>query len=426
MPEATNAKSPSGEGSRKAPSERFSSDVLDDLIKGATSPGKLATAEDIQGLLRELSGALVNRAMEAEMSYHLGYEREQRPPEGQSNRRNGATSKQVRTQHGPIRVNVPRDREGSFEPQLVAKHQREFAGFDDKILAMYARGMTVRDIQAHIEELYAVDVSPDLISRVTDGVLDELKAWRQRPLDGVYCIVYLDAIFVKVRDKGSVRNKAIYVAMGIPTEGVREVLGLWIQETEGAAFWTGVLEDLRQRGVEDILVLCADGLAGMSQAVEAIFPRTVFQTCVVHVIRSSTRFVAWKDRRAVCADLRPIYTAKDEEAALEALMAFEQRWGAQYPTVAKAWQRRWEEIIPFLAYPAEIRKAIYTTNAIEALNRNFRKAVKTRGHLPSDEAAIKLLYLSLRHQRKGGMKRSREWNQALNQFAIYFEGRLPA
>jgi len=380
----------------------------------------------MQGLLRKLSGALITRAMEGEMSHHLGYERDEPPPAEQANRRNGKGSKQVRTDHGEVQVNVPRDREGSFEPQLLPKHQRHFKGFDDKILAMYARGMSVRDIRAQLEEIYGVEVSADLISRVTDGVLEELKAWQARPLENVYCIVYLDALVVKIRDGGTVRNKSIYVAVGVPVDGNREVLGLWVQETEGAAFWTTVLEDLRQRGVEDILVLCSDGITGMAQAVEAIFPKSIFQTCIVHVIRSSTRFVTWKDRKAVCADLRPIYTAKDAEAAEDALEAFEAKWDGQYPTVAKAWRRRWDEIVPFLAYPAEMRKAIYTTNAIEALNRNFRKAVKTRGHLPSDAAAIKLLYLSLRHERKGVVRRSREWTKALNQFAIYFEGRLPA
>lgn len=422
MPETTKKRR---RQSKRANGHGFSDEVLDNLLKQATADGQLTTAEDMQGLLRQLSGALLNRAMEAEMTHHLGYERGQEPPEGQENRRNGSNTKQVRSDHGKLEMMVPRDREGSFEPQLVQKHQTSFKGFDDKILAMYARGMTVRDIRAQLEELYAVDVSADLISRVTDGVLDELRSWQKRPLESIYCIVYLDALVVKIRDKGTVRNKSIYVAVGVPTDGSREVLGLWVQESEGAAFWSSVLEDIRHRGVEDILVLCADGLSGMGKAVEAIFPHTVFQTCVVHVVRNSTRFVPWKDRKAVCADLRHIYNAKDEDAALEALQAFENKWGAQYPMVSKSWERRWDEIVPFLRYPAEIRRAIYTTNAIEALNRNFRKAVKTRGHLPSDDAAIKLLYLSLRHERKGTVRRTREWTKALNQFAVYFEGRLP-
>jgi len=403
----------------------FPPEVLDQLLKGAAGDGKLATAEDLQELLKQFSGALINRALDAEMSHHLGYEKGEEPPETQENRRNGKGRKKVRTDQGEVEVHVPRDRDGSFEPQLVPKHQRHCKGFDDKILAMYARGMTVRDIRAQLEEIYGVEVSVDLISRVTDGVLDELKAWQERPLERVYCVVYLDALQVKIRDNGTVRNKAIYVAVGVSADGVREVLGLWVQATEGAAFWTSVLEELRRRGVEDILVLCSDGISGMGQAVEAIFPKTVFQTCVVHVIRASTRYVPWKERKAVCADLRRGYTARDAEAAEEALCAFEDKWDARYPTVAKTWRRRWDEIIPFLTYPAEMRKAIYTTNAIEALNRNFRKAVKTRGHFPTDDAAIKLLYLTLRHEKKGTVRRSREWNLALNQFAIYFEGRLP-
>jgi len=397
-------------------------ELLDQLLEQYDGPGDLTNPQE---LLRGLTAAVVNRAMEAELDHHLGYQSGQTPPDGQGNRRNGKSSKRVRTDQGEVEVTVPRDRDGSFEPQLIPKHQRHFGGFDDKILAMYARGMTVRDIREHLEELYGVEVSPDLISRVTDNVLDELRAWQARPLESVYCIVYLDALVVKIRSKAGVQNKAIYVAVGVPADGSREVLGLWIQDTEGAAFWTTILEELRHRGVQDILVLCSDGLAGMSQAAEAIFPRAVFQTCIVHVVRASTRYVPWKDRKAVCADLRMIYTAKDADDAEAALTAFEATWDDQYPTVAKSWRSRWDEITPFLAYPAELRKAIYTTNAIEAQNRNLRKALKTRGHMPSDQAALKLLYLALRHERKGSIRRIREWNRALNQFAIYFEGRLP-
>jgi len=379
---------------------------------------------DAKSLLKELTSAVLNRAMEGELDHHLGYGRGESPPEAQSNRRNGKSSKRLRTDQGELNVAVPRDREGSFEPQLVPKHQRHFGGFDDKILAMYARGMTVRDIRAHLEEMYAVDVSPDLISRVTDNVVEELRAWQTRPLEPVYCIVYLDALMVKIRTKAGVQSCAVYMAVGVPPEGTREVLGMWIQDTEGAKFWCAILNELQQRGVRDILVMCTDGLAGMGDAIEAIFPQAVFQTCIVHVVRSSTRFVPWKDRKAVCADLRAIYTSVDAEAAEEALEAFEAKWDRQYPTVARSWRQRWPDIIPFLSYPAEIRKAIYTTNAIEALNRNLRKALKTRGHLPSEQAALKLLYLALRHDRKGHVRRNRDWNKALNQFAIYFEGRL--
>jgi len=398
-------------------------EVLDQLLAGMGGEEALA---DPASLLRDLSAALVSRALESELDHHLGYAPGDKPPEGQTNRRNGHSSKRLRTGHGEIDIRTPRDREGRFEPQLVPKHQRHFAGFDDKILALYARGMSVRDIRAHLEELYSVEVSPDLISRVTDGVLDELRGWQSRPLEQVYCVVYLDALVVKIRHKGTVQNRSVYLAVGVSVEGQREVLGMWVQQTEGAKFWCSILEDIRRRGVEDILVLCADGLTGMSQAVEAIFPRAIFQTCVVHVIRSSTRFVPWKDRKRVCADLRRIYTAADAEAAEEALEAFEAEWNALYPTVARSWRDRWQDIIPFLAYPAEMRRVIYTTNAIEALNRNLRKALKTRGHMPSDEAALKLLYLSMRHDPKTKTRAARGWTSALNQFAIYFEGRLPA
>ena len=397
-------------------------EVLDQLLTGMG--GKEALA-DTPGLLQDLTAALVSRALESELDHHLGYEAGEEPPAAQSNRRNGHSSKRVRTGHGEMEVRTPRDREGSFEPQLVAKHQRRFAGFDDKVLALYARGMTVRDIRAHLEELYGVEVSPDLISRVTDGVLEELRVWQSRPLESVYCVVYLDALVVKIRTKGTVRNCAVYIAMGIPPDGVREVLGLWVQETEGAKFWCGILEELRRRGVQDILVLCADGLTGMSDAALAVFPHAVFQTCVVHVIRASTRFVSWKDRKRVCADLRHIYTAGSAEEAERALEAFEERWDEQYPTVARSWRNRWEDIIPFLAYPAEMRRVIYTTNAIEALNRNLRKALKNRGHMPSGEAALKLLYLSMRHDPKSKSRTVRGWSKAMNQFALYFDGRLP-
>lgn len=399
----------------------LSNELIDQLLKQYQGSGGKA---DPQALLKGLTTAVLNRAMDSELDHHLGYGKGDAAPAEQNNRRNGRSPKRLRTEQGEVEIQVPRDREGSFEPQLVPKHQRHFGGFDDKILAMYARGMTVRDIRAHLEEMYGVEVSPDLVSRVTDGVVEELRAWQTRPLEPVYCIVYLDALVVKIRTKAGVQNCSVYTAVGVPPEGTREVLGMWIQDTEGAKFWCAILEELRQRGVRDILVMCTDGLAGMGEAIEAIFPQSVFQTCIVHVVRSSTRFVPWKDRKAVCADLRAIYTAANLEAAEQALEDFEATWDAQYPTVARCWRRRWDEITPFLAYPAEIRKAIYTTNAIEALNRNLRKAVKNRGHLPNEQAALKLLYLALRHERKGQVRRSRDWNKALNQFAIYFEGRL--
>ncbi len=396
--------------------------VLDELLANYSSPEDL-TGPD--GLLKQLTAALVNRVMEAELTEHVGYERQEPPSEEQSNRRNGKTSKRVRSGHGELRVEVPRDREGTFEPQLIAKHQRHFDGFDEKILSMYARGMSVRDIQAQLEELYGVEVSPQLISRATEAVVGELKSWQQRPLEAVYPIVYLDALVVKMRDKGVVQNKSVYLAVGVGIDGERDVLGMWIQSTEGAKFWLSVLTELRQRGVEDIFVLCADGLTGLPQAVEASYPQAIFQTCIVHMVRSSMRFVSWKERKRLCADLRKIYTAADEQSAMNELDAFEKKWGERFPTVAGAWRRRWDEISPFLAFPFEIRRAIYTTNTIEALNRMLRKVLKTKGALPSDEAASKLLFLAIRNAKKTWGRKQRLWPQALQQFSICFPERFP-
>ncbi len=396
-------------------------ELLEELIAEA-GPEALA---DPEGLLKELTRSLVNTAMDAELSHHLGYEPGEPPPPEEPNRRNGKSEKTVRTGHGPVPIEVPRDRDGSFEPKLIPKHSRQFAGFDDKIVSMYARGMTVREIRGHLEEIYGVEVSPDLISRVTDAVVDELTAWQSRPLERVYLVAYLDALVIKVRDKSGVRNKSVYIVVGVLPDGSKDVLGLWIEATEGAKFWLTILSELRQRGVQDILVLCADGLTGLPEAVEAAFPNAIFQTCIVHMIRSSTRFVPWKDRKAVCADLKTVYTADSAEAAAEALDAFEATWGDRFPMVGAAWRRRWDEVTPFLAYPPEIRRAIYTTNAIEALNRQLRKVLKTRGHMPNEQAALKLLYLAIRNAKKNWGGRDRRWNTALLQFAIYFEGRIP-
>jgi putative transposase len=408
--------------STRTSKEIFSPDLLDHLLKGYAKP------EDLTGpewLLKRLTGALVERAMNAELTHHLGYEAGDKPPEEQGNRRNGTSSKTLRTEQGPMGVEVPRDREGTFEPQIVPKHQRHFNGFDDKILSMYARGMSVRDIRAHLEEIYGVSVDGDLISRVTDAVVEELRAWQNRPLDPLYLVAYLDALVVKIRDKGVVQNKAVYLVVGVGLDGSKDILGMWIQQTEGAKFWMNILTELRNRGVQDVLVLCADGLTGLPQAVSAVFPQTVFQTCIVHMVRSSTRYVSWKERKAVCADLRRVYTAQTRDAADQALTDFEKRWDKQYPTIAAAWRKRWEEIVPFLDFPPEIRRAIYTTNAIEALNRQRRKVLKTRGHLPSDDAAFKLLYLALRNAKRVWGRPFPQWNRSLAQFAICFEGRFP-
>jgi putative transposase len=400
----------------------FRTELMDELLASYKEPSDLAGPD---GMLQGLIGALVSRAMQAEMTEHLGYERGAKAPEGETNRRNGNGRKTLRTGHGPVEVEVPRDRESSFEPQIVSKHDRAFNGFDDKIISMYARGMSTREIRDHLAELYGVEVSAELVSRVTDEIIDELRAWQSRPLERVYLVVYLDALVLKIRDKAGVRNKSVYLVVGVKVDGTKEVLGMWIEATEGAKFWLTILTELRQRGVEDILVLCADGLTGMPEAVEAAFPETVFQTCIVHLVRSSVRFVPWKERRAVCADLRSIYTADSVEAAEAALDAFETTWGKRFPMIAPAWRRRWAEITPFLAYPQEIRRAIYTTNAIEALNRQLRKVLKTRGHMPSDQAALKLLYLAIRNASKKWGGRDKRWTKALLQFAIYFEGRIP-
>lgn len=415
-------KKPRRGGRRKKDDHGISESVLDELLADYSRPEDL-TGPD--GLMIRLKKALIERAMSAELDHHLGYKEGEEPPEEQSNRRNGRGSKTLRTDDGPLEIQVARDRECSFEPQLVPKHQRHFNGFDDKILSMYARGMTVRDVQAHLLEIYGTEVSPELISTVTDGVVEELRAWQNRALEPVYMVVYLDALVVKIRDRGTVQNKAVYLAVGISNDGCRDVLGMWIQSTEGAKFWLSILSELKQRGVRDILVLCADGLAGMSQAVEATFPQTVFQTCIVHMVRSSTRFVPWKERKAVCADLRQVYTAADEEGAQHALEAFRATWGTRFPMIAKAWNERWDEVVPFLAFPPEIRKAVYTTNAIESLNRILRKTLKTRGQLPNDDAAKKLLFLALRNAMKTWGRPAPYWNQALLQFAIHFGDRVP-
>jgi len=398
-------------------------ELLDELMSGLASPKDLLGPD---GLLKQLTGALVERALEAELTEHLGYEKHV-PSSGRgSNARNGHSSKTLQTDIGEVPIDVPRDRAGTFEPQLVKKHQRRFDGFDDKILSMYARGMTVRDIQGHLRELYGTDVSPDLISRVTDGVWEELQAWQSRPLDPVWPLVFLDALVVKVRDQGTVQNKSAYLALGVAVDGHREVLGIWLEGTEGARFWLRVMTELKNRGVEDIFIASVDGLKGFPEAIEAVFARTTVQSCVVHLVRNSLRLVPWKERKTVAADLRLVYTAQTEGAAEVALSAFEQRWGKRFPTIVKSWRANWERVIPFFVFPSEIRRMIYTTNAIESLNFQLRKVTKTRGHFPTDEAAIKLLYLALRNVEKNWKRPPHFWRDALNQFAIHYPGRLPA
>ena len=397
-------------------------EVLDELLAGYEKPEDLLGPG---GLLKRLTGALVERALGAELTHHLGYDKHAVDGRGTGNSRNGTTPKTLKTDQGDVVIAVPRDRAGTFEPQLVPKHETRFDGFDDKIISMYARGMSVRDIQQHLAEIYNTTVSADLISSVTDAVMVELSAWQSRPLEAVWPIVYLDAIFIKVRDQGAVRTKAVFLAIGVRTDGYKEVLGMWIVETEGAKFWLQVVTELRNRGVEDMFIVCCDGLKGFPEAIEAVFPRAIVQTCVVHMIRNSLRFVSWDDRKAVVADLRRIYTAETLEAADAALGVFEERWRARYAPVAQSWRANWERFIPFLDFPPDIRRAIYTTNVIESVNSQLRKVTRSRGHFPHDDAAKKILFLALRN---AGHRWSPlpQWKRAMQQFTIRFEDRLPA
>jgi putative transposase len=408
---------------KKDQKQEIRPELLDELLAGYKKPEDLTGPE---GLLKRLKGALVERALKAELTEHLGYDEHAAAGRGSGNSRNGCGAKTLQTEEGPIEIKVPRDREGTFEPQLVKKHQRRFDGFDDKILGMYARGMSVRDIQAQLTELYGTEISPDLISTVTDEVFAEVQAWQARPLDAVWPIVYLDALVIKVRDQGVVGNRSAYLAMGVDLEGKKQILGLWLEANEGARFWLKVATELKNRGVEDIFIACCDGLKGFPEAIEAVFPKTVVQTCIVHMIRNSARFVSWKDRKRLCHDLRRVYGAETEEAALLALDAFEGTWGNSHPTVVASWRRNWERVRPFFVFPTEVRRIIYTTNAIESLNYQLRKIIRSKGHFPSNEAATKLLFLALRNAEKKWLMPPKTWKSAMNQFHIHFEGRLPA
>src|SRR5437588_1229537 len=397
-------------------------EVVDELLAGA------GTEEEIfgpGGVFGQLTKRLVERALEVELTDHLGYEPHQEPPGGVGDTRNGrGRPKTLQTEHGPVKINAPRDRDGSFEPQLVRKRQRRFEGFDEKILALYSRGMSTRDIERYLRELYGVNVGRDLISRVTDAVMEDARAWQQRPLDDVYPVVFLDAFVLKIKEGGSVQRKACYLALGVRVTGERDVLGMWFQATEGAKFWMQVLSELKQRGVRDILIACVDGLTGFPEAIEAIFPQTVVQTCIVHLIRQSLKYVPRRQYDQVTKDLRPIYTAADVDQAQDALERFDQKWGHQLSPVVKAWRENWEYVTPFLAFPPDLRRVIYTTNPIEALNRQLRKAIKTKGHFPNEEAARKLIYLSLTNATPKWTKVA-GWTKALLAFKIHFEDRLP-
>ena len=400
---------------RKEP--RISDTLLDQLLAG----GDAKAAFDPNGLLDELKKALTERALNAEMDHHLDGE----AAEGRSNSRNGYGQKTVLTDTGRIQLEIPRDRLASFDPQLIAKYQRRFPGFDEKIISMYARGMSVREIQGHLRELYGIEVSPDLVSAVTDAVLDEVTSWQNRPLEAVYPLVFFDALRVKIRDESVVRNKAAYVALGVRADGTKEILGLWIEQNEGAKFWLRVMNELKNRGVEDILLAVVDGLKGFPDAIRATFPEALVQTCIVHLLRHSLEFVSYKDRKAVAAALKDIYRAVDDMAGLAALEAFAAGpWGTKYPAIGQSWRRAWPEVIPFYAFPAEVRRILYTTNAIEALNAKLRRAVRARGHFPTDEAALKLLFLVLNRAEKEWTMPAREWTMAKAQFAILFGERF--
>jgi putative transposase len=393
--------------------------IRQELLKDYKSPEDLLGQG---GLLKELTKALVEKALDGELTHHLGYSKHSASKS--DNARNGKSKKGLLTDHGKMEIVSPRDRNGSFEPELVKKRQTRFDGFDDKILSMYSRGMTVREIQGHLEDIYAVEVSPDLISSVTDSVLEEVRAWQNRPLDAVYPIVFMDALRVKIRDNGHVINKAVYMALGVNLDGHKEVLGLWVAKEEGAKFWLKVVTELKNRGLKDMFIACVDGLKGFPEAIESVYPETQVQLCIVHMVRNSLRFVPWKDKKAVVADLKTIYTATNAEMAKENLKSFRTKWNEKYPTIADSWERNWEGLIPFLSYPDYIRKAIYTTNAIESLNRSLRKVSKNRGSFPNDESALKLLYLALSNISKKWTMPIRLWKQALNQFVILFPGRM--
>ena len=395
-------------------------EILDQIVRD----GPL-TAAEVETATRRFKKALIERALGAELTHHLGYAPGTAKPELTSNHRNGTSGKTVLTDDGPLPLDVPRDREGTFEPRLIGKHERRFTGFDDKVIALYARGLTVREIQAFLGEMYGVDVSPDLISAVTDAVVAEVTAWQARPLEPMYPVVFFDALRVKIRDEAVVRSKAVYLALAVLPDGTRDILGIWIEQTEGAKFWMKVFTDLKTRGCRDILIAVTDGLKGMSEALAAVYPATTLQTCIVHLLRNSLAFANWKERKPLAAALRPIYTAANADAALLVLDDFERGpWGVRFPTVVAAWRRAWTHVIPFFAFPPEVRRVIYTTNALESVHARLRKIIKTRGHFPNDEAATKLLWLALRNITATWVRGARTWKEAMNQFAILYEDRF--
>lgn len=396
-------------------------DLIDQLLKDYKSP------EDVlgeNGLIKQFTKAVLERAMQAELTDHLGYEKHDPKGQNSGNSRNGKSKKTLKGDFGSLPIDVPRDRDASFEPKIVAKGQTRFDGFDDKILSLYARGMTTRQIQQHLEEIYQVEVSPSLISKVTDAVIDEVRAWQTRPLESIYPVVYFDCLMVKIRDGAHVVNKAVYLAIGITREGLKEALGLWISQTEGAKFWLGVITELRNRGVRDFFIACVDGLKGLPEAIETVYPKVQVQQCIVHQVRNSLSFVSWKDRKEVAGDLKKIYSSSTRQQAETRLEEFGEKWDSRYSTISQSWRRNWERLSVFFSYPEEIRKVIYTTNAIESVNSGLRGVIKNRGSFPTDESALKLIYLALENLSRKWTMPVRDWKAALNQFAILFEERL--
>ena len=402
--------------------EEIKPELIDELLKGYQKPEDLIGEN---GLLKQLTKAVLERALNAELTQHLGYEKHDPAGHKSGNSRNGTSAKTIKGDFGEIVLETPRDRNSTFEPQIVSKHQTRFDGFDDKILSMYARGMTTREIQGHLQEIYGVEVSPSLISEVTDAVMEEVKTWQNRPLEAIYGIVYLDALYVKMRHEGRVENRAVYVAIGVDLDGRKDVLGLWTSGTEGAKFWLGVLTELKNRGVKDILIACIDGLKGFPQAIETVFPETRIQLCIVHLVRASLHYVNWKERKRVAADLKAIYRAATEPQAAQELDDFIAKWGERYQAIGKLWRDNWDRVTPLFDFPAEVRRIIYTTNAVESLHMSLRKIIKTRGSFPSEEAALKLLYLALQNV-SAKWDLVQQWKQALNQFEILWGERIKA
>jgi putative transposase len=395
--------------------------ALDELLSGKSTEEIVGP----EGLLKQLTKAVLERAMDAELTHHLGYEKGEASGRGSGNNRNGQSRKTIQGDFGAIEVATPRDRNGSFEPKILPKHERRFAGFDQKILSMYARGMSTRDIQGHLEEIYAVEVSPSLISEVTEAVMEEVRAWQSRPLDPVYPVVYLDALIVKMRQEGRVENRAVFVALGVNLEGHKEVLGLWTSATEGAKLWLQILTELRNRGVQDILIACVDGLKGFPDAIQAVYPKTQVQLCIVHLVRNSLNFVNWKERKTVALDLKQIYHAVTAEQAEQRLSEFEARWDAKYSSIGKIWRRHWAGVAGLFSFPEQIRKAIYTTNVVESLNMTLRKVIKTRASFPNEESALKLIYLALKNVSKR-WRPTPTWRTSLNHFMLLWSDRIEA